>query len=349
MAAVLSFDSAYRQVKRGELAPVYYLTGSEDVLKDELVGLILDRAVVPESRDFNLDVRQAADLNGESLHALVETPPLLTERRVVVIKNLEQWRSNAKVWRVLERYVANPSPTTVLVLTHGTDKPRSELEQHAVHVGVDPLNPARTARWVNRRAERAGLALDGEAAQHLVRAVGGELAQLGMEIEKLAAAYGNQPLTVEEVAQFVGVRRGETVSDWVNAILIRRIARAVAMLETVLGMSGVTGVRLLGTLGTALIGLRLARTLLDGGLSPGRVQSQVFNQIRAARPAGLGSWRTEAATWTAAAKHWTEPELEHAIRTAYEADRALKSTAIRDERETLTDMLLTIVTHKAAA
>jgi len=350
MAASLSFDSAYRSIRRKELAPVYYLTGDEDVLKDELVAQVVERAVDPASRDFNLDARSAGDLDGESLHALVETPPMLAERRVVVIKGLEQWRRNAKVWQVLERYVANPSPTTVLLLVHGAgQKPHSGIAGAATHVTVEALSPERTRRWVKRRAEQAGVTLEAEAVDHLVDAVGGELWELAMEIEKLAAASGGAAMGAAEVADLVGVRRGETSHDWIAAVLARDVARAVAMLESVLAAAGVNGVRLVSQLGTALVGVRMARAMLDGGRNARGVEQAVFNHIRRARPAGLGNWKAEAARWTNAARAWTGRELDRAIRAAYEADRALKSTTISDEVGTLCDMLLVMTPQRAVA
>jgi DNA polymerase-3 subunit delta len=351
MAAALSFDSAYRQIRRGALAPVYYLTGDEDVLKDELVSQLVEHTVDPASRDFNLDVRSAGDLDGESLHALVETPPMLAERRVVVIKNLEQWRKNAKVWQVLERYLDNPSPTTVLALVHGAgQKPQAGVARRAAHVTVSALNPERLRRWVKMRAERVGLALEPEATTHLVDAVGGDLSHLAMEVEKLAAvASENRPLGIGDVADLVGVRRGETAHDWVGAVISRDLPRALDMLESVLAASGMGGVRLVGLLGTALIGVRLARALLDRGLALPRIEQAVFQRIRRARPMGLGSWRDEAKRWTAAARLWTGPELDRALKSAWTADRALKSTTITDEAGTVTEMLLTLSPRKAAA
>lgn len=350
MAASLDFDSAFRQIRRGELAPVYYLTGDEDVLKDELVSLMLEQAVDPASRDFNLDVRSAGDLDGESLYALVETPPMLAERRTVVIKALEQWRRNARVWEVLERYVANPSPTTMLVLVHGAgQKPHADLSRKSVHVAVGGLDPKRLARWVKLRAERAGFAIEPEAITHLMDALGSELSQLAMEIEKLAAAAGELPMGVEDVANLVGVRRGETAHDWVGTVLERDIPRAIGMLDTVLSASSVNGVRLVAGLGTALVGVRLARALLDNGTAARRVEQAVLQHIRQARPAGLGSWNAEAARWAAAARNWAADDIYRALCSAYEADRALKSTTISDEVGTLSDMLLVMSARRAAA
>ena len=74
--AALSYAAAVRAFTDGDRAPTWYLTGDEDVLKQEFIEAVLDGVLEPSTRDFNLDVRQAGDLNGESLHALVETPPM---------------------------------------------------------------------------------------------------------------------------------------------------------------------------------------------------------------------------------------------------------------------------------
>jgi len=349
MAATLSFDTAYRRCRRGELDPVYYLTGDEDILKDELIALLAEQVVDPSTRDFNYDVRAAPDVDAESLHALVETPPMLAERRMVVLRGVDQWRKNAKVWKVLESYVQRPAPSTVLVITAGAGaKPHAGLAGSTAHVAVEPLPPDRLSRWVRMRAERAGITLDGEAGRHLIAAVGGDLAQLGLEIEKLAAAVTGGSVSAEDVADLVGVRRGETADDWIRATLERDAARAIGMLGPVLGASGNSAVRLVGMLGTALIGVRLARAQLDGGTRRGEVERGMMGQIKAARPFGIGPWGAAAKRWTALAERWSAAELNDALRSTYAADRALKSTTIADETGILTDMLLKMSVREAA-
>ncbi len=49
----LTLDALFRSLKRGAPDPVYYLHGDEDVLKDEAIAAVLDRAVEPGARDFN--------------------------------------------------------------------------------------------------------------------------------------------------------------------------------------------------------------------------------------------------------------------------------------------------------
>lgn len=351
MAGFRSFDAAYRAIRRGELAPVYYLTGTEDVLKDELVSLIRDQVLDPSTRDFNFDARAAADLDGESLHALIETPPMLAERRVVIVRYLEQWRRNAKVWQVLRRYLANPSPTTVLVLTHGAgEKVQRAIADHAETVDAAPLNPDRLRRWVGVQADRVGITLETEAVEHLLRALGDDLSLLSVEIDKLGAAVGSdRPVGAPDVAALVGIRRGETPSDWVAAVLGRDVTRAVEMVDDVLASAGVTAVRLVTLLGTTLVGTRVARSVMDRDGTGSRVERAVFDAIKAARPPGLRGWSDEARTWTAACRRWGAGALDAAIRATYDADRLLKSSTVSDERGILINLVLRVGGDRRAA
>src|SRR5213596_3614193 len=117
MAAV-TLDALLRGLKKGAPLPelVYLLHGDEDVLKDEAIRALVDRTV-GSSRDFNLDVRFAPDLTPESFHALVNTPPMLAERRAVVIRGVEQLgKRKTKLREELIGYLAAPNPSTLLVL-----------------------------------------------------------------------------------------------------------------------------------------------------------------------------------------------------------------------------------------
>lgn len=347
MAASLTFDSAYRRIRRGDLDPVYYLTGDEDVLKDELIELLVDQVVDAGTRDFNLDIRTAADVDAETFHALVETPPMLAERRLVVLRHIDQWRKNAKVWQIVDRYVERPSPSTVLVLT-AAGKPVANLTKRAAHVPVEALRPDRLLKWVAMRAERAGVRFSDEAAQHLVAAVGADLATLGMEIEKLAAASTGETMGPADVATFVGVRQGETTEDWVAAVLQRDTPRALRLLRPVLATAGTSGVRLLISLGAGLLGLAITRSLQDAGRRGRDVERGIFDHLKAARPFGLGPWGRVAADWAQWAPRWTAAELDDALRVAWNADRTLKSTTITDEAGVLTDMRLRLSVREAA-
>src|SRR2546426_361552 len=310
----LTFDALLRSLKQGAPDPVYYLHGEEDVLKDEAVRVLLERAVDPAARDFNVDQRTAADLDPEAFNALVNTPPILAATRAVVLRGMEQLRKTAKVRQELLHYLDSPNPSTVLVLVHGTpEPPDAELLRRATAVEVAALPPERVVRWMTHRAKQLGFTLAPEAEELLLASVGNDLSGLARELEKLAPLCAGRPATRDEVAALVGVRRGETLQDFVDAALERRAADAARLVEPVLEQAGMSGVRMLSALGTALVGTALARAELDGDARRrDRLEGALLSHLRTARPYGLGSWEQTALRWARWAELWTRPELRSA-------------------------------------
>src|SRR6266566_144053 len=339
----LTFDALLRSLKRGARDPVYNLYGDEDVLKDEAIRAVLDRAVEPGARDFNFDQRSAPDLDPEAFHALVNTPPLLATTRAVVLRAVDQVKKTTALYREIAAYLAAPNPTTILVLVQGAgEKPDAGLTRETTAVAVEPLPPERVARWLAHRAAELGLTIEPEATTLLLEAVGHDLGPLARELEKLAGAAVAAVVTRQDVAALVGVRRGEALPDLVAAALGHDPLAAAKLVEPVLQQAGMSGVRIVTALGTALVGTALARAELDRGVPPTRLPDVVFRHIAAARPFGLGNWKDEAARWARWATSWRGDALRAALRRALQADQALKSSTVSDDRAIVTELVLTL-------
>ena len=349
--AALSFDALLRALKQGEPDPVYYLHGEEHVLKDEAIHALVDRAVPPEVRDFNLDQRAASEQDAESLHALLNTPPMLAQRRAVVLRGVEQLRPKSKARDALLSYLNHPAVTTLLVLVQAdAEAPEADLTTLATTVAMERLPLERAVRWVAHAAGRVDLSIEPRAAELLVAAVGADLGALRQEMEKLAALVHGRAAGPDDVSAIVGVRHGETLQDFVDACLTRQSARAARLVEVVLEQPGMSGVRMVSALGTALVGIALARAELDRGTPRSKLVDALFRQILAARPFGLRSYKVEAGQWAAAGERWLAADVRRALRLALAADRALKSTGVSDEAGLLRQLALAlcVVAQEAA-
>jgi DNA polymerase III subunit delta len=337
-----TIDAFFRSLKKGELAPVYYLYGPEDVLKEEAVAQILDRVLDPGLKEFNFDQRSAAVLEPEEIHSLCNTLPMMAERRVVVLRDVEAWKRKTRAKAEFLRYLERPSPETVVVLIQGSTEEAedSDLARGASTLRLDPLSPTRAEKWVLRRAGHLGLTLTPEAASHLVRAVGTELAALRSEMAKLASLPVNEALTPERLGELVGVRHGETVWDWREAVLQGQAGDAVALLEGLLAQPGVSGVKLVAQLGTALVGVGIARSAYDGGRRGHALEDFVFKSLLKNRPIGVSGYKEESARWSRWAPEWPLSRIRAGLRAAGMADQALKNTTVSDEQGLLTDLVL---------
>ena len=347
-----TYDALLRAVAKGDLAPVYYLYGPQDVLKDEAVQAITDRALDPALRDFNFDQRSAGQLDPEAIFALCTTLPMMAERRVVVLREVEGWTRKPKVRAAFLRYLEQPVPETVVILVQGSaeEEPDKELVRGAWAVPCEALPADRARRWLLRRAGMLGVVLEDAAADHLIAVADGDLGALAAELQKLAALGGGAPLSVELVGELVGVRRGETTFDWRDAVLDGQAGRAATMITPLLDQPGVTAVRLVTLLGTSLIGVGLARSHYDRGARGGALQQRMFEKIRAVRLFGLSEWKAESGRWARWAAAWPAQRVREGIRAARDADQALKNTTVSDERGILTDLVLRLtVPHVEAA
>jgi DNA polymerase-3 subunit delta len=348
---VQSLDALFRALAKGELVPVYYLHGPEEILKDEAIRAILDRTLDPSVRDFNLDQRSAAQLDPDDVFALCTTLPMMADRRVVVLRDLEAIKRKPRLRTALLRYLERPAPDTALVLVQGSgeDGEDKDVARLAVTVSADPLPADRVRKWLQRRASALGVTLEEAAVKHLIEAVGGELAPLAAELEKLAALPATTPLTREQVGDVVGVRHGETVFDWRDAVMEDRAGPAVALLGRLLDQPGASGVKLVTLLGTTLVGVGIARSHYDRKLRGRALDDAVFEVIRRHRVFGLLSWGEEKARWVRWATRWPAARLREALRVALAADRALKGTTISGERGILTDLVLRLATARSEA
>ena len=167
--------------------PVYFLHGEDDYLKDARVRDLVEAAVDPATRDFNLEIRRGNDLDAETLDALLSTPPMLAARRVVVVRDVDKLKKDART--LLLRYLEKPASDTVLVLVAPSgakaDKP---LTDRATPVEFAPLTGDRLPKWVAYHADTVlGRGITPDAVALLVEAVGADLSQLAVELEKLAS------------------------------------------------------------------------------------------------------------------------------------------------------------------
>ena len=339
-----SVDNLFRSLNKGDLALVYYFHGQEDVLKDEAVRTILDRALDPSLRDFNFDQRSASQLDAEEVNALCNTLPMLAERRVVVLREVEAWKRKTKGRAEFLRYLERPSPDTIVILVQGSAEEGEdrELAAAATTVRFDPLPPERARKWLMNQAGRLGVALETDAAEHLVRSVGSDLGALHSELSKLASLPAGEPLTVSRVGELVGIRHGETLWDWREALLDGQTGRAATLLPLVLAQAGVSGVKLVTAVGTALVGLGIARAHYDRGLRGRSLEAAVMKCLLSVRPFGILNYKDEAVRWSDWAPHWPGGRIRAALRIARDTDIALKNTTVSDERGLLLDMVLRI-------
>ncbi len=342
-------------IQSGTFAPVYYLFGDDDYLKDGTVKDLLDAAIDPSTRDFNCEIRRGADLSAEDVSSLLATPPMLAIRRAVVLRDVTTLKKAAR--GQLDRYLTRPAGDTLLLLTSpaGT-KADVALVQASVALDFAPLSPERVRRWIAHHVSTAlSIGISEEAIQLLQQAVGNDLHQLAAELDKCASyalgahdaretrGSGASPIIdLDAVTAVVGVRRGETVTDLLDAVARQDAPAAMALVGHVLGQPKASGVQVVMMLSTQAFALAFGRARRDAGVPTSMLPKEYFAFLKETGGYPGRPWGEAASAWTKVTDQWSAPACERALALLLEADIALKETTVSTAEQTLMTLVLSL-------
>lgn len=333
-----------------KFATAYYFYGEDEFLKEEALRRLIDSAVDPATRDFNLDQHRGPELDAAALASLLGVPPMMAERRVVVVRDVVSLRKEAR--QALEKYLRTPSPDTVVILTTAaeakTDKVLSEL---ATPVDFKPLTGAQVPKWIVARVERElGTKISPAAVELLQDAVGADLAQLAVELNKLHSYCGEREIDESAVAEVVGVRREETLGRLLDAVAERDARLAHSLVPGVLQQPKTTAVPVVMALTTQTLALAIGQAR---AIPAARRSGEFFALLKSGGSNVTGrSWGEAVSAWTRAAGRWTVADLDHALEVLLKTDLALKGSKVSSEEQILATAVLAIcggATHSNAA
>jgi len=342
MAAANAHRELRKAIQQRSFAPAYYFYGDDDYLKDESIRQVIEAAVDPATRDFNLDVRRGGDVDAEALLSLLSTPPMMAERRLVIVRDVGTLKRDART--ALERYLDTPTPNVVaLFVTPAGGKVDTALQTRATAVEFDPLTGDRVPRWIAHHVTTdLSSTITPGAVDLLISAVGNDLPQLAAELDKLTSYANGAPIDEDAVSAIVGVRRGETLGDLLDRVLAHDAPGALAVVDHVLAQPKATAVSVVMALTTQMMAVAWARAARDRGFPAVGIERELFNLLKESGAYTGRPWGEAVSAWSRAAATWQGTELEAAIDALLAADYALKESRLSSDEQIVASLVLSL-------
>jgi len=279
-----------QSLKNGQIEPVYFLYGEEtylrDAAKDQIVEAALTGTLLREFNDsaFDLltdDIRDAI--------AAAEQLPLMSGRRVVVVKNLNKLEGRKKFdeeedgdvslsAQVLMDYLQRPVATSVVIFTSDDiDKRRkyAKLLLASAAYEFKPLQQKELPAWIRDYLRGLDTEIDSAAVGILTAALASDLVTVKNELNKLvAAALPSRRITVDLVEQLSRRSREHMNWDLTDSIVSRNRRQALRVLRNLLD-DGAEPVLLTAVIAGTFRRMGLAKELSIRGASSGEIFSEV--------------------------------------------------------------------------
>ena len=298
-----------------ELKPVYLIFGKEDLLLERALLRLRERIAAVADLDFNFEAFDGETADATRIVAAANTVPFASERRLVVVRNVDKMRAADQA--LLTAYVENPAPSACLVLVAGAMPKTARLYKAVAALGGAAEYKAPTRGeypgWVADLFASRGRRITRDGADALVAAVGRDLRRLEIETEKVIAFAGERTdLERVDIESVVAGTAPVSVFEFLDTLGARQCGPVLRLLDDLIdageslpGIHAMT-VRHLRTLTSA-------RALLDRGAARADIQRELR----------LGDWQLGKALEQA--RRFTAEELRDALREAADIDRKMKS------------------------
>jgi DNA polymerase-3 subunit delta len=251
------------------IQPVYVLVGSDGFLLDAYRREIVETVLAGADPQTSLASYDASAELASVLDAL-RTLPFLAPRRLVMIRDADAFVSAHR--EALEEYLQSPVGTASLVMMVSSFPKNTRLAKLVAKVGTiyDCKAPdtSKLDGWIGKSAGKRGKKVAPEAVQLLTQWVGGDLAQLDQEIEKLSLYVGDRDtITLEDVGRVVSAGGAAEAFALPNALTIGNAGKALDALGSMLTTRG-EEFKTLGMIGWHLRRAIRAQQLLAQGQNP---------------------------------------------------------------------------------
>ena len=252
--------------------PVYVFHGTESYLRDHYLKKLKDCLVKPDLESFNYAYLEDAGLSWERLAEAVEGLPVMSPRKLVVVRDLNICKPNREFKEMLERILADLPETVCLVFLFVAlpYKPDARTKIHKRITGSGrivefaPQKSSALIAWMTKHFRAQGKQIDRRLCEYILFLCGDLMSNLRNEIAKIAAFCKADTVTKADVDAVAEPVLDAVAYQLTEAVAVGAWKKAMNTLLTLNEMR-VETVGILAALGRNLRGLYAARLAIDSG------------------------------------------------------------------------------------
>jgi DNA polymerase-3 subunit delta len=244
-----SFQGMMAEINAGSFHPFYFFEGDESFFIDALCDLIEEKALSPEEKEFNHFVFYGRDVKISDVISQAKRFPMFAERQVVIVREAQDLvdleekieikiAGKKKEIYVLEEYLNQPVPTTVLVFCHkygkidGKVTLAKKVKSFPGYFYAEPLRDYHIPKWIEDYVKAQKIKINSNAAQMLCDYLGSDLSKIANEVSKLKLLLKpGDEISTAMVDANIGITKEFNVFELQKALSSKDVLKAYRIVE----------------------------------------------------------------------------------------------------------------------
>ena len=269
--------AAFRKLKEdlaaGTLGNAYIFHGEESYLREFYLGE-MRKALIPAGfEEFNYHVAEGKGLSMQALTEMAEAMPMLAERTLIQVTDLDLFRLNEEQRERLIALLEDLPPYCCIVFVYSAaeykpDRTKKKLlsavEKHVQTVEFLPADNSDLVPWIQRRFKALDKTMDRPVAEYLIFLCGGLMTGLIPEITKIAAYAKGTAISEKDIDAVASPILSAEIFKLTDAVLKGNYNEAARILGDLLKMQQ-EPLMISAALGSQLRKIYTARLALDSG------------------------------------------------------------------------------------
>ena len=212
----MNYEDMLNLTKQEKIYPVYLFYGKENYLKEDILKKLRNRLIDPAYRELNYKVFYGEKLSINEVINDLKTLPLMSEHKLVVIKEAEKINKNdeTKLVNYFNR-LSLKNIFSTLIIIYKENRPNKELITAIRRVGIATnfsiTDKAKLTLWIKSKFRQSNKKITQEALFYLQSIVGSDLGRLFNEIEKIDI-YTKDKKVVEKEDVMISIGGSESVN-----------------------------------------------------------------------------------------------------------------------------------------
>jgi len=213
------------ELKKGDIKPVYFLAGDEPFFIDLINDYIEEKVLEDQAKGFDQLIMYGKDVDLQDLFVQAKRFPMIADRMVIIVKEAQHLFRKQQDYDLLEEYLKNPSPQTMLVFNYKHKKPDARkkaiklLKKNGIYFETKRLYERDVMKWIGETVQSMGYHIDAKSSQMLMDFLGTDLSKIFNELQKLQIILSpGTSITPDVIEQNIGISKDFNTFELKSAI-----------------------------------------------------------------------------------------------------------------------------------